>query len=112
MMPKTPSDFWLFGPPKSVGFLISQNPTDFCPPKIRRIFGIPKSDGFWTTKNPTDFGGLKSLVPKLADCPSSFQAPCGWPMVDWQLAGAQILLVLGHDAGMLVSRVSGVGPQP
>ena len=84
---------------------------DFCPPKIRRIFGIPKSDGFWTTKNP-DFGGLKSLVPKLADCPSSFQAPCGRPMVDWQPAGAQILLVLGHDAGMLVSRVSGVGPQP
>ena len=63
-MPKNPSDFWL---PKSDGFLVTQNPSDFSYPKIRRIFGhpksvgflVPKSDGFWTTKNPTYFGPLK-----------------------------------------------------
>ena len=44
---------------KSDGFLVTQNPSDFSYPKIRRIFGHPKSVGFLVSQNPTDFGPPK-----------------------------------------------------
>ena len=40
---------------KSDGFLVTQNPSDFSYPKMRRIFGHPKSVGFFVSQNPTDF---------------------------------------------------------